>query len=87
MKKNNTTIKYAHLKKWSLLFFIICVLLWVPNIIFQISSPFWYLVYIFGPAGTVLGVLSRSVLLTILNIIMSFSFFIVMFIGYYFLGP
>ncbi|TMN20892.1 hypothetical protein FFL34_01265 [Lentibacillus cibarius] len=70
------------LKKWSLLCFIICLLLWIPNVVFQISSPFWMLVYIVGPIGMALGVLGKSVILTILNLIMSFSFFIIMFFGY-----
>ncbi len=40
------------------------------------------LVYIVGPIGMALGVLGKSVILTILNLIMSFSFFIIMFFGY-----
>lgn len=82
--KDSTKNKYKHLKKWSLFCLIICILLWVPNIVFQISSPFWLLIYIFGPIGVILGGLSRDILLIILNVIITFSFFILMFIGYYF---
>lgn len=60
-----------------------CLLLWVPNIGFQISSPFWMLVFILGPLGIVFAALNKNILLIILNIMMTFSFFIFMAISYY----
>ncbi|MGG3573678.1 hypothetical protein ABES25_17650 [Bacillus gobiensis] len=76
-----------NLKIWSLACFIICLLLWAPNLIFQISSPFWTFTFLVGPIGIALGIFGKSHVFTILNAIMSFSFFIFMFIGYSLFGP
>ncbi|WP_217587683.1 hypothetical protein [Lentibacillus saliphilus] len=74
----------ARLKKWSLLCFVLCILIWIPNIVFSVSSPLWLLVYIVGPIGIAFGALGKSIILPVLNVIMTFSFYIVMFLGYLF---
>lgn len=71
----------------SLICFIICILLWVPNIFFHISSPLWFLVFVFGPIGVGLAVLAKNWILIILNIVATLSFFIVMYLGYQFYKP
>lgn len=69
-------------KYGSSLCFVLCLLSWVPNIIFQIASPFWLLTFICAPIGIGLAVNGKSPMLMIGNIIMFFSFFILMFLGY-----
>ncbi len=61
--------------------FLACVLLWVPNLVFQIGAGFWMLTYVIGPIGITFGILNKSALLIVLNAVMSVSFFLVMFIG------
>lgn len=70
---------------WSFVCFVICLILWVSNIVFKIGSPVWMLVYIIGPIGIALAVIGKNTLLIVLNAIMSCSFFILMFLGYFFL--
>ncbi len=72
---------------WSLICFIIGLLLWTPNIFFGVSSPLWLLNFIIGPIGVALSVLGKNYILTILNFLLTFSFFIFMYLGYKFLGP
>jgi len=79
--ENLSKTKKYNILSW--ICFIVCMILWVPNIVFQISSPFWMLVYILGPLGIIFGVMNKNVLLIILNSIMCMSFFIFMAIGYY----
>lgn len=62
----------------------ISVLVWIPNIVFQIASPFWLLTFIIAPIGIVFAVLIKNYWLIVANTIMFFSFFIFMFIGYFF---
>ncbi|SOC45108.1 hypothetical protein SAMN05878391_2611 [Salinicoccus kekensis] len=66
----------------SLICLLIGILVWIPNILFEISSPFWLLTFIVSPIGVVFGVLSKRTLLIFLNALMFFSFFIFMAIGY-----
>lgn len=76
-------MKNNKFKTLSLLCFAACILLWVPNIIFQIATPFWLLTFIVAPFGIAFGSLAKNKWLIILNIIMFFSFFIFMAVGYY----
>ncbi|WP_223701657.1 hypothetical protein [Sutcliffiella deserti] len=73
------------LKILSLICFVICVLLWLPNVLLEVASPFWLLTFIIGPVGLVFGLLGKHYLLAVLNLIMTFSFFLFMYVGYYFL--
>ncbi|NMH73519.1 hypothetical protein HF078_10570 [Bacillus sp. RO2] len=75
------------LKITSLVCFVICVLLWIPNVFMHIASPFWMLTFVVGPIGLAFGLVGKHYLLAILNFIMTFSFFLFMAVGYYFLGP
>ncbi|MBG9786059.1 hypothetical protein EH196_07180 [Bacillus sp. C1-1] len=65
-------------KKLSWICILLSILVWIPNVVFQVASPLWLSVYIFGTVGTVFGVFAKSYLLVILNVIMFFSFFILM---------
>ena len=67
----------------SLVCFASCILFWVPNVIFQTASPFWLLAFIVAPFGIAFGLLAKNKWLVILNIIMFFSYFILMAISYY----
>ncbi|TYS59561.1 hypothetical protein FZC76_22295 [Sutcliffiella horikoshii] len=71
------------MKKWSLVCLISCILLWIPNIIFQIASPLWMLTYIIGPIGMAFSLIGKNYILAFLNLVMTFSFFLFMAIGYY----
>lgn len=75
------------LKISSLVCFVICVLLWVPNVLLEVASPFWLLTFVIGPIGLAFGLVGKHYVLAILNLLMTFSFFLFMGIGYYFLGP
>lgn len=70
-------------KFWSFICFISCVLLWVPNVVFQVASPFWLATYIVGPIGIALALMRRHFLLVMLNVLGTCSFFILMFLGYW----
>ncbi|MCP3027706.1 hypothetical protein [Halobacillus sp. A5] len=62
---------------------MVCITVWVPNIVFQISSPLWMLTFIIAPAGIVFASLIKNSWLIVSNIAMLFSFFILMFAGYF----
>lgn len=71
-------------KKWialSGICFLVGVALWLPNLILQYGY-FWILTFIINPLGALFGYLGRSKIGIISNIIMTFSFFIIMFVGY-----
>ncbi|MFD2628065.1 hypothetical protein [Oceanobacillus kapialis] len=61
---------------------VLCVLLWVPNILYQLSSPLWLLTFPIAAVGLVFGWLARKSWLMIGNTLMFFSFFIVMAVGH-----
>ncbi|WP_306462670.1 hypothetical protein [Halobacillus litoralis] len=72
-------------KKWTILSgicFLVGVALWLPNFILQYGYGFWILTFIINPVGAVFGYLGKSKFGIISNIIMTFSFFIIMFVGY-----
>jgi hypothetical protein len=56
-------------------------------VLLEVASPFWMLTFIVGTIGLALGLVGKHYFLAILNFIMTFSFFWIMAIGYYFLGP
>lgn len=76
-------MKNNRFRTLSFLCFAACVLVWLPNVMFQTASPFWLLTFIIAPIGIAFGLLAKNKCLVILNIIMFFSFFILMAIGYY----
>jgi len=61
---------------------IICVLVWIPNLVFQIPSPLWLLTFVFAPFGIGFAALVKQYWLAVANILKFFSFFIFMFLGY-----
>ncbi|MDQ0229229.1 hypothetical protein [Metabacillus malikii] len=72
-------------KRWialSFFCFIVGVALWLPNFILQYGYGFWMLTFIINPLGILFGFLGRVKIGIIANIIMTFSFFIIMFVGY-----
>lgn len=66
----------------SLACLIISILVWVPNIVFQVASPLWIITFVLGIIGAVFAALGKNYWLMLGNIIMFFSFFILMAIGY-----
>ncbi|WP_017187404.1 hypothetical protein [Alkalibacillus haloalkaliphilus] len=76
-------------KLWTTLS-IICAFvglaLWLPNIIFQFGYSFWALTFLVNPIGALFGLIGKSKLGVVLNLIMTFNFFILMFIGYFLLS-
>ena len=83
MEKERLNLGKNKLKVISTICIILCVLIWIPNIVFQIPSPFFLLNFIISSVGIVLAVLVKSYWLIAINILMFFSFFIFMGIGYY----
>ncbi|TDL32852.1 hypothetical protein E2R51_09290 [Jeotgalibacillus sp. S-D1] len=81
-----TVNKKTHFKL-SILCFLLGMLLWVPNIVFEISSPWWMLTFIIGPIGVTFGVLVKNIWLILLNAFVMASFFIFMALGYYLADP
>ncbi|MCA0972133.1 hypothetical protein LCM20_16115 [Halobacillus litoralis] len=62
--------------------FMACVLVWVPNLVFQVASPLWLLTFLVAPVGIVLAAMLKHKWLIIGNTVMLFSFFWLMFGGY-----
>lgn len=67
----------------SLLCIVLAVLAWILNVVFQIASTLWLATFVLGIIGAVFAALGRNYWLLIGNIVMFFSFFILMAIGYY----
>ncbi|MDX8047025.1 hypothetical protein SH601_13610 [Gracilibacillus sp. S3-1-1] len=65
----------------SILCIVFCVLIWVPNVVFEVASPFWIATFVIATIGIVFAALIKNYLLIIANTIMFFSFFILMGIG------
>lgn len=63
---------------------IIGIIAWLPNFIFDFGYPYPMLTFIINPIGVVFAVVGKSTLGIILNVIMTFSFFLLMFFGYLF---
>ncbi|KRE30276.1 hypothetical protein [Paenibacillus sp. Soil522] len=66
----------------SIICFVFGIVVWIPNIVLGDAKSFWILTIIINPLGMVFGYIGKSRFGMILNGIMSFSFFIFMFIGY-----
>ncbi|MEC3885433.1 hypothetical protein VKA52_16975 [Halobacillus sp. HZG1] len=62
---------------------VVCITVWIPNLVFQISSPLWMLTFIIAPAGIVFASLIKNAWPIVSNVAMLFSFFILMFAGYF----
>ncbi|WNF38769.1 hypothetical protein RJD24_10245 [Bacillaceae bacterium IKA-2] len=64
---------------------VICILIgiatWIPNFIFKFGYGYWLLTFFINPLGILFGYLGRSKVAMITNIIITFSFFILMFFG------
>lgn len=65
----------------SFICFVLCILIWIPNVIFQVASPFWMLAFTIAPFGLAFALLAKNYWLAFGNVLMFFSFF--MAIGYY----
>ncbi|MFK3961927.1 hypothetical protein [Pseudalkalibacillus hwajinpoensis] len=76
-------IKKENFKSISLTCLIVSVLVWVPNVVFQVSSLLWILTFFIAPLGIVFAALIKKNWLIIMNTMMFFSFFILMFLGYF----
>ncbi|SES27112.1 hypothetical protein [Salipaludibacillus aurantiacus] len=74
---------------WATLSFVCLfmgVAVWIPNIIFQYGYSYWLLTFILNPLGTVFGYIGKSKFGMAANILITFSFFIFMFLGYMIFG-
>lgn len=71
-------------KKIALACLALCIIVWIPNIIFQVASPLWMATFILGIVGVAFAALARNYWLVAANLVMTFSFFIFMAIGYLF---
>lgn len=69
-------------KNLSITCLVISVLIWIPNLFFQVASPLWLFTFLIGPLGAGLAFLGKKKGLLIANVVMTFSFFIVMAVGY-----
>lgn len=67
----------------SLACLFICIVVWVPNIVFKVASPLYLSTFIVAPIGIVFAALIRKYWLIVANSLMFFSFFIFMFVGYF----
>lgn len=76
--------KKKNFKVISLACLISCILIWIPNIVFQVASPLFLLTFLLAPIGIIFAALIKNSWLIVANAFMFFSFFIVMFVGYYF---
>ncbi|WP_010650301.1 hypothetical protein [Oceanobacillus massiliensis] len=74
-------------RRWGTLSIICLILgavLWLPNFLFQYGYSIWLLTFLVNPIGVLFGVLGKSKVGIISNTLMTFSFFIFMFFGYFF---
>jgi hypothetical protein len=67
---------------FSLICFLLGIVVWLPNFIFQYGYSYWLLTFAINPIGIVFGIIGKSKFGMISNAIMTCSFFIFMFIGY-----
>lgn len=74
--------KRKRFKGISVICLFICILVWIPNIMFQVSSPLWIITFVVALIGIVFAALIRNGWLIVANTVMFFSFFIIMFVGY-----
>lgn len=67
--------------------FMIGVLLWIPNVAFQETSLLWLFTPLIGGSGAYISFKGKQSLLMVLNLMIVFSFPIVMFFGTMLWGP
>ncbi|MDQ0257731.1 putative membrane protein [Evansella vedderi] len=77
-----TKNKNQHWKILSVICFLIGGVVWVPNIILGYGYSYWLLTFIVNPLGILFGYYGRSKFTILLNIVMTCSFFLFMFLGY-----
>ncbi|WP_079479089.1 hypothetical protein [Halobacillus salinus] len=61
---------------------VVCLAVWIPNVIFQVASPLWMATFLIAPIGITFSILIKKYWLVVSNVIMLFSFFLFMFAGY-----
>lgn len=66
----------------SLVCLFICIIVWIPNIVFQVASPLFLVTFVIAPIGIVFAALIKRYWLIVANTFMFFSFFIFMFVGH-----
>ncbi|MFZ3591276.1 hypothetical protein ACOI1C_19040 [Bacillus sp. DJP31] len=72
-------------RRWTILSitcFVIGIIVWIPNLVFNQSESFWLLTFIVNPLGIFFGYLAKSHFGIISNSVMTASFFLLMFFGY-----
>ncbi|ELK46542.1 hypothetical protein QRD89_06120 [Halobacillus sp. ACCC02827] len=67
----------------SLVCFLICIIVWIPNLFFRSDSPLWMATFLFGPIGILFAAFIEKYWLMIVNTVMLFSFFLLMAVNYY----
>ncbi|WP_052113150.1 hypothetical protein [Clostridium novyi] len=93
MSETSNNLLFKACKIISIGCILISILVWLPsfNILFKFNpvKPTWTFTFILGPIGFITSLIGVSkykwlwgILLAILNAIMFFSFFILMYIGY-----
>ncbi|MFV8830362.1 hypothetical protein [Alkalihalobacterium sp. APHAB7] len=66
----------------SVICFMIGVAVWLPNILLGKAYSYYLLTFVINPVGILFGYLGRSKTAMISNLVMTNSFFILMFFGY-----
>ncbi len=67
---------------FALVCFISSILVWIPNIVFKVATPLVLLIFIIPVIGLVFAILGKKIWLIVGNVVMFFSFFILMAVGY-----
>lgn len=81
-KETNNKKTLVILNLISILSFILGLLSWVPNIIYQKPMSFWIYSIPLGIIGIICSLSTKKYILLVLNLIIACSFFIFMMIGY-----
>lgn len=68
----------------SAIFFVLGIVVWLPNLILDFGTPLTLLSMVFGAIGVVFAGMARNWLLVVANVFVMFSFFLVMGFGYYY---
>lgn len=68
----------------SVICFSIGIAVWLPNILLEKAYSYYLLTFLINPIGILFGYMGRSKIAMISNLVMTNSFFILMFFGYLF---
>ena len=80
--KGECGMRKKNFKVLSLACLLICILVWIPNIVFQVASPLFLVTFVIAPVGIVFAAMIRNYWLIFANTVMFFSFFLFMFVAH-----